>query len=216
MTDVWPCRYEDAQVAASSCDNLDKGACTAAGGCSWCESAAVGNACYTKVSPDLRLPLYSWMPMSSHDASIGSAQASFITPDLLQSHDVTLAALCRMTPKGCQLPSSVAQMQPLMQPPAQHRDLHETAEGYGKQTHGLPLAASRRVVSINLKDLHTSWARVATKRHAVQSTYSVPETINSGSRQEERLDIEPEPWLNCLSWHMHSYASRVSQYGPGC
>lgn len=83
MTDMWPCRYRDAQVTASTCDNLEKSACTAAGGCCWCESAAVGNACYTKVSPYLQLTLYFWVPLSTFDALIVSAQASNSTLFLL-------------------------------------------------------------------------------------------------------------------------------------
>ena len=31
------------------CDNLPKDQCVSSSGCSWCQSAAVGSACYTEV-----------------------------------------------------------------------------------------------------------------------------------------------------------------------
>ncbi|CAL8468595.1 g8135 [Coccomyxa elongata] len=44
--DIYPCKYYQTPVTASTCDGLDKDACKETGSCAWCESAAVGNACY--------------------------------------------------------------------------------------------------------------------------------------------------------------------------
>ncbi|BDA43431.1 hypothetical protein COCOBI_04-4430 [Coccomyxa sp. Obi] len=44
--DIYPCKYYKTPVTASPCDGLEKDACKGTGSCAWCESAAVGNACY--------------------------------------------------------------------------------------------------------------------------------------------------------------------------
>ena len=48
--DVYPCRYFPNPVAPNTvCDKLPQGQCLSTGSCAWCQSAAVGSACYTQV-----------------------------------------------------------------------------------------------------------------------------------------------------------------------
>ena len=59
-TDVYPCKYFKAAVTATPCDGLGQGECLGTGSCAWCQSAAVGNACYTAVR--LGYTLHSNLP----------------------------------------------------------------------------------------------------------------------------------------------------------
>ena len=70
FADAYPCRYINPQPAATQCDNLNKSQCTESTSCSWCESAAVGNACYTKV---LQCPVPRF-------ADVLEAYTSFVGP----------------------------------------------------------------------------------------------------------------------------------------